>query len=381
VFKNFILPVSLISSAIIGAGMFSLPYVFNESGFGLGWVFLIILTIVTVFIHLLYGDIILRTDGHHNFVGYARIYLGDWWARLAILMSVIEMAIVLVVYLILSTSFFNLFFSPEKLITGVIVFWLLGSVVIFWSLKRMALLDFFIDLGIVLIVGIIFLKGQAIGSVRPLFSSFNAVWDFKNWFLPIGPILFAFSGRVAILEAIKYFLPEKPVLKIKRAIVWGTIIPSAIYALFIIGVSLLSNPITKDSVSGLANILPANFMVLVGILGILSLWSSYVAVGFDVHNILRVDLRLVKRLAALAVTILPLVLYFSGLNDFIFLISLIGGVFISLEGLFIIWIWLRLNKVSHEKPKLLNNLSGISIFLLILIFGVVLINEITRILN
>ena len=71
-YRRFLLPTGLLAGAIIGAGVFALPYLFLQSGFAVGGAALVFGTSAAVLIHLLYADLMIRTSGEHRFVGYAR---------------------------------------------------------------------------------------------------------------------------------------------------------------------------------------------------------------------------------------------------------------------------------------------------------------------
>ena len=75
-YRRFLLPVGILSGAIIGAGVFSLPYVLHPFGTLFAGVYLGVLGLVFAVVHLLYADLALRTPGNLNFVGIARHYLG-----------------------------------------------------------------------------------------------------------------------------------------------------------------------------------------------------------------------------------------------------------------------------------------------------------------
>lgn len=365
-----ILSVSLLVSAIIGAGMFSLPFIFNQIGLTTSLIYLFFLTIIVTVVHLMYGDIILLTPGHHNFVGYARIYLGKLAAKLAILMTVLEMVIVLVIYITLSVSFLRLLVDSH--IAGAIeglIFWFLGSLAVFWSLKKIAKIEFLTSFG--LFCAVLFIFWFAINHNFLDQPSYFSQFKFSNFFLPIGPILFALYGRVGVMEVIKYFAPTRPVKKIKTIVIWGTIIPAAIYALFAIGVLLLAPHVTEDGITGLVGILPPVLLLAIGVFGILELWTSYVAVGADVHDILRDDLRVSKKVAYLLIIFLPMALYLFNFGGLIFWISLAGGVFLALEGIFITVIWLKINRWSGSWAT----------FLVFLVFAVTFLNEVWKLLN
>lgn len=357
--KHIILPISLMTGAIIGAGMFSLPYLFHQTGIFLGLAILVILTAVVTIIHLLYADIIVQTNGDHNFIGYTKKYLGPVASKVAFFMSIVEMLVVLVIYLILSgkfaatliQSYGSLYPSPPVISIAVLIFWLAGSIAIFWNLKEMSLIQFLITASMIIIVGFVLGFGIFNGGLEKLFLEFSSPaggFKFGNLFILIGPILFSLSGRVVIVEVVRYFSPKRPLLEIRQAIIWGTVIPAIVYGFFILSVLSLSSIVSSDAISGLVGALPPLLVMAFSALGLLAIWTSYIAVGFDINNILKVDLKLSNLKSGLIVVILPALLYFSGLNDFIFLISLVGGLFLTLESIFIVKMWRKLNKKGNE---------------------------------
>ncbi|MFA6352977.1 MAG: aromatic amino acid transport family protein, partial [Candidatus Paceibacterota bacterium] len=84
--KEFVLPASLLSGTIIGAGIFSLPFIFAQVGLGLGLFLLTLFAIIFCVIHLMYGDLVLKNGDNHRFAGFAKIYFGKIGYWLSILM-------------------------------------------------------------------------------------------------------------------------------------------------------------------------------------------------------------------------------------------------------------------------------------------------------
>src|SRR3989338_6323757 len=82
--RQFFLSVSTLIGTVIGIGIFGVPFVFAKSGFLTGVLFLIILTAITLIIHLAFGEIILRTNGNHQITGYAEAYLGSKWKNIVL---------------------------------------------------------------------------------------------------------------------------------------------------------------------------------------------------------------------------------------------------------------------------------------------------------
>ncbi len=342
-YKNFFLPVGLLAGTIIGAGMFSLPYVFSEAGLSLGFAILALGAVTYTIAHLMYAEIILATPGEHRFVGYAGIHLGAPAYLPAFFASVIEMILVLIIYLSLSASFSQILFGADNAAPSLLIFWALGSLGIFLNLKRLVTLESFITWGMVAIVVIIFYLGlQKFSAVMAQ----NLPADFGNILIPLAPAIFALSGRVAIPSLIRYFKGER--VKIRRAIIWGTVLPAIVYGLFVLGVIALSPNVTGDAIGGLYGYVSREVLGAIGALGLLSIFSSYIVVGLDVKNILQYDLKFSAISRGLAVVATPIALYLAGLNVFEELVAVTGGIFLSLEGLFLTAMWMKVQKVSFS---------------------------------
>ncbi len=366
-YKNLILPTSLLVGTIIGAGIFALPFVFMKAGTITGLFYLGIFSLVFILIHLMYAEVIIKTEGEHRFPGYAKVYLGKSGFWLATLTSILGMLLVLTVFLILSTSFWGLILPMgcgASDILKILFFWFLGSMAIFLGIRSLAFSEFFIVAGIILIsLVIFFFRVFYFGKIISI-----PLFNLQNIFLPYGIILFALAGRVAIPAVINYFQKiRQPVIKAKQAIILGTLTPVLIYLLFAVGVLGLSSNVSPDSVLGLIGNVSPFILFLVGIFGLTSLWSSYIVVGLDIKNALKFDLKFPKILAGLTVIISPLLLYFLGFQSFLTLVSFIGGIFIALEGIFIALMWLKVSKLRPEKI-IFKKLSPLIVYALIIIF-------------
>ena len=372
-YKKILLPAGLLSATIIGAGVFALPYVFQKAGLIPGIFYLAIFGGVFVLIHLMYADTILKTQGSHRFAGYAEIYLGRFAKWLTAITTIAGMILVLVVYLILSASFINLIFPGWFDSYKIVIFWLLGSLAIFLKINRLALSDFIITLSIVAIILIIFIFGlENLNQAIPRLAFLN----FPYLFIPYGAVLFSLNGRVAIPQIINYFQKNNlPPIKAKTPIILGTLIPAVVYFLFIAAILALSGNVSQDAVSGLLDGLPFWVLKLLGVLGIISIWSTYIVIGRDVENSMEYDFHLPKLLASLVVIFLPLALYLIGLQNFLNLVSFIGGVFIGLEGILIVLIWRRAMGKNNLPAIFKNKWPAIS-FVLLAVFVVGIIYEI-----
>lgn len=366
-YKNVILPASLLAGTIIGAGIFALPFVFIRAGIIAGLFYLGIFSVVFIFIHLMYADLILKTDGNHRFPGYAKIYLGNWGFWLAILTTIIGMLLILTIYLILSVSFVNLFQLSNFNIPDIykfLFFWLLGSAAVFLEIRRIVFLEFLIIVGIIAIILIIF--GYSFGYFNKIIS--EPLFNLKNIFLPYGAILLALMGRAAIPAVIGYFKKTNhPLIMVKKPIILGTLIPALAYLLFVIGILGLSGVVSEDAISGLIGRVPVPILILIGVFGFISLWSSYIIIGLDIKDALKLDLKFPEILAGLTVVILPLTIYFLGLKNFLASVGLVGGIFIALEGILIVLMWLKSRKTKTDE-QIFKKLNPLIAYILILVF-------------
>ena len=165
-YRLFLLPASILAGTSIGAGIFSLPFVFNKTGISAGFVYLAVFCAVFIVVHLMYADIILRTEGRHRFVGYARIYLGAAASWLATAMTVLSMVVVLVIYLVLSVSFVNVIVPDARGdFYKMAVFWLFGSRR-FFQRPAAGSRGFLVLGGIIAVIGVILFWNSQSGRFR-----------------------------------------------------------------------------------------------------------------------------------------------------------------------------------------------------------------------
>ena len=121
-------------------------------------------------------------------------------------------------------------------------------------------------------------------------------------------------------------------------------------------------------VLGLIGYVPNWVLISVGIVGILAILSSYATIGLDVYSTLELDLKFSWWPRFAVIVFAPLILYFAGLNNFLGLVSFVGGVFLALEGIFIIWMWLKVTGKKFSLP----------IMALLLVFVMALVYEIIK---
>ena len=362
----------MLSGGIIGAGIFSLPFVFNKFGVLSGLIALFAFAFIYALIYFIYADVVLRTEGEHRFVGYSKIYLGrpGFWA--SIFIGLIQLLLVLTVYLILAPSFTQLIFGGSYL-AHLLFFWLVGSFLILFDGKRVALFEFFIVSGILSIIFFVFIFGIINADI-----SFNQSFNIDSLGV-LGAVIFALSGVMVVPEVVAYFRESSSPLKfLKRSLLLGSFLPALAYFIFVVGILGLSKNVSGDAVSGLVGQAPGWLVIFLGCLGFLSLTSSYVLVSLNTRHILEYDFSMTTRIARSLVVFIPLILYFIGIKEFTEVVSFTGAIFIPLEIILLILIWLRANKLRPTNDFFNSRFTKATIPFLLAVFLIVLVYAIIK---
>ncbi len=357
-----LLAIGILSGDIIGAGMFSLPYAFQKSGIFTGLIYLLLFGGVFAVIHLMYADIIMRTKEGGRFASYAREFVGRAAYLPALLITSLGAILVLSIYLTLSQSFGHVLFTSVPGFWLVGVFWLIGSFGILFNIKELAFSEaflVFIMLAIIFLVALLGFKGfMAHEGMANLLGS--APLSMSTLLLPFGVTLFALMGRSAIPSVVSFIKVERlPQASAVRVIFVGTYLPALLYFLFALGILGLSGTVSEDAISGIASLHPLAALAATA-LGIIAILTTYVVLGISTAEILRLDLKMPKTLSRLLIIFLPLVVFFLGSSSFFALVSLVGGVFVAWEAIFIILIWRGLNKRKMPRFLIRSENSAVS---------------------
>ncbi len=347
--KNYILSITMLSGTILGAGIFSLPNVMSRVGLILGAVYLVFFGLIYFLVHRFYGETLLLAPPGHNFLYFLKESMGEWAWRISSAIIVAEFLLILTVYLILAPSFGVLVFGAgTAAMTVLTVFWALASLFIFLRLDVLGWTEFWGVTAILVFVLFIFHFGA--GSLNGALWPSAAGWT--TFLFPFAPLLFSLAGRSAMAQVVE---KERMVeaagqpFSVTKVAFWGTFIAAAIYFLFVVAVLRLTPNPTADTLSGLGG-LPPGILVLLGGIGLLAIWKSYIVIGLNTKEMLELDLGLSKTLGALVVIAVPLIFYAVGLNNFLSVVGLLGGLFLAFDSALVVHIWRRLVPRSHLRP-------------------------------
>ncbi len=335
--KNLIFASALLAGTIIGAGVFSLPYVVSKIGIALGFFCFVLFAIVYYCLHLMYVKIALLHKEKHNFAYFAEQHLSPRagiWASITIVGG---MVLSLAVYLVLAPSFIHLFLGLEGL-PAALLFWGLGSIFIFVELSMLGIAEM---LGVAGILGAILVIMGAGSTISASIALSPASSSWTIFLLPFGPLLFSFSGRAAIVTMVEEHRAaarRNEGFSIAKAILLGTSIPLVAYLVFTFAFLRINPTPSVDPIRDLAA-LPETLLIALGIMGFLALWTSYFMIGLNVKNLLEEDLKIPRLWSELLVLLVPILLYISGIATFIELVAFTGSIFLAFEGMFITRMW------------------------------------------
>lgn len=341
-----------IVSGLIGAGIFALPYSVNVSG-AFWSVFNLILAFFAVMsIHLVYGEIVLNTKNPHRFPGYAKIYLGKFAGRLAKITSLLGLNAIILVYAILSGIFISNIFGGSQFLWS-LAFLILSSSILFGSrAKDIGSLNMVLMVPLLgTILYIAFFSAQ-VGSLN------NISFLGSDPFFSFGVFIFALSGMSAIADSREVFLNQeniKAAKGLRSSTILGTMLPLALYVVFIIGVLMASgNTTTEDALSGLSGILGSKILIFGALMGFLAILRAALTLSYDLQEIYELDFVEQKRLSWAFASVPPIFLFLIIPKDFIKIISIVGGILIAFDGVLAIFILRKMRRMGQSTIQFLN---------------------------
>lgn len=296
--KKFWATVFTLTGTIIGAGILGLPYIFAQSSYLIGILWLITITTIMTFTNLVLGEMTLKTKGSHQLPGYAKKYIGKW-GKIAMTTAVIfGIYAALLAYLIGEGQSFAKIISPTTppIIFG-ITFWLIMTLLLQQGLKGLKKVETWGVIAIILIVLAIFIK--LLPQINPQnLTTINT----NNIASPIGVIMFSLLGFMAIPELKKELKNQQHLLR--KAIILGSTIPAILYIIFTATfVGILGKNITE--------VATLSFGPIITILGIFTMFTSYFSLSFALKDSLKSDLKIKQPLTFILSCILPLALYMT----------------------------------------------------------------------
>ena len=366
--KTFIAICTLIGT-VIGAGILGIPYVIMKTGLGIGIAHLILLAIIITITTLYLGEIALRTKANHHLTGYAGLYLGAKGKKLMFIAFAFGIYAALLAYLIgEGESLSHLFLgSAQYSLYFGIAFWAFLSILTYFGLKALEKGE---SIGVILIfIMIISITVLAWNKIDVSNLTYN---NFENLFLPFGVILFAYLGFSSIPEIERILGDNKKPMK--KSIITAYILCFVVYAIFA-AVVLGYKGVATPQIATLA--LGKPFILL----GMFTMFTSYFVLSIALVDTFRFDYKMKKIKAWLYTISIPLILYlileFFQIAQFTKVLGIGGVISGGLTAILILLMVKKAKKLGIEKPEYSIPYSKILTYILIAIFVIGAVLEIT----
>jgi len=337
---------SVFVGTIVGVGIFGLPWVAYKSGFFILLFYFLILTTVAIVVHLMLGDIILKTKGNHRFPGYVKKYLGARWSRMAFFAICFGLFGAQLAYLVVGGVFLTNLLSPYlggSFLIYTLIFFALGSLLIYKGIKSISFIEFLV---LLFFFGLlIFFVIEAFPRIQlEDFSKFN----FKFLFYPYGVVLFSLWGS-AILPELKEILKGDR-KKLRKTIISGIIIAVFIYLIFTaITLGVCGSATSEDAIAGLGLKLGPGVARAGFIFGFITCFTSFLTLGLTLKKVFWYDAHFSEKASWVIAAFIPLILFLTGFRQFISIIGLTGAITGGIEGFIIIFLYKAFLKQKRSK--------------------------------
>jgi amino acid permease len=359
--------VALIMSATIGAGIFSIPYALSKTGVLVGLIYIFGVGFLMIGLNLLVGEIAVRTKGNFQLVGLARKYLGKAGQWIMTIIIYISVAGIQVIYIIGEGKTLFAFFGGSEFFWS-LIFFAFGIVLVYFGLKTIKVVEFFLSMLILAVI--LLIAGLSAPHIEPINFQYT---ELANLLFPYGVILFAYCGMSSVLEVHTILADNKKLFK-KVIITAGlmTIVTYTLFTFAILGVT--GRETTEIATIGLGQKLGPLIFLLGNIFSTLAMTTGFLMVGVITSDSLCWDYKLSRKTATILVGGIPLILFIAGLRQFILVMDIVGGVFLSLEMIIAVLIFWRAKQLGDLKPgkyKLHHTLLLTVVLLVALIFGAI----------
>jgi tyrosine-specific transport protein len=359
--------ISILAGTIIGAGLFSLPYITSVVGLGVMTGYMLLIGSIAILVHYFLGEISLKTPDFLRLPGFAKHHLGKNAQKIAYISGIIGMIGAILAYLILGGEFLTALLSPYLgggTLHYTTLYFIIASLFIFFGIKAISKIEFW---GIVIFIILLFVTFfRGIGEITTEKLLFMREGEF-DLFLPYGALLFALWGAALVPEIEEMLGSGKEKKKLLKIIPLGVIISLFISFFFIVIVlGITGENTTREALVGLDMYLGNGIASLMLLFGILVIFTSLIAIGLTVKKILWYDLKIPEKWSFAIACVTPFLLYLIGVKDFIVVIGVIGGTMIAIDAILIL---LMYEKVKSRKVRLIT-------YPLIIIFLIGIIYEI-----
>lgn len=362
--------ITTLIGTVVGAGILGIPYVVAKAGFLYGSLLILLIGISFLFLNLFTGEVILRTKGQHQLTGYMEKYLGKWGKGLMAFSMVFGIYGALTAYLIGEGQVLKTIFGWGPSWFYTLLFFVVVSLVVYRGVKAAGKIELVI---ISLLIVVVFLIGLlSFGQLKGTnFTTFNPAF----FFLPYGVVLFAFIGSAAIPEMQEELEKEKH--KLKKAIVWGSVIPIILYISFsaivigLVGLSNFESLLPNERIATVALSVYSNpaLGLFANVFAVFTMLTTFLTLGVALTEMYHYDYHFKKSVSLFLTLFVPLFLALSGFTTFIATLGITGAIAGGIDGVLIVLAYWKAKKLGDRKPEYSLKTPKIVGWVLIMMFG------------
>ncbi|OGK58837.1 hypothetical protein A3G65_01945 [Candidatus Roizmanbacteria bacterium RIFCSPLOWO2_12_FULL_37_7b] len=359
--KTILQAIATLIGTVIGAGILGIPYAVSKVGFLPGMVMLIILSVITVVLQLMFAELTLRTKHDHQIPGYSGFYLGYHIKQLALIVGLLAGYGTLLAYLIGEGKVLSSLFGGSQFMWG-LIFFVFGSFIIYKGLeviKRFEVVLAGFVLSTLVVIGIF---------LSPHVRLDNLIyWDTTRLLIPYGVLLFALSGTVIIPQIRQELKGQEH--KFPSVIIGANLIVFLVYAgfmYFVLGVT--GKETTEVATVGLGYTVGRNILILGNILAFFTMSTGFLAIGIAMRSLFQYDYNFSRKKALVAAIGVPLVLFLIGARDFIAVLGVVGGVLLGIQNALIVFSFWKSLINGNRKPEFRLGALSYTGFILLVVF-------------
>ncbi len=344
--KTYILALSTLVGTTIGVGLFGLPFVASKIGFIAMFVYFIVIGFVIRQLQLMFAEVTLQNKKFQNELpGYCQRMLGKRYKTIAMITMTLAIYGAILAYIILGGEFLFQLLEPlfgGKALYYQVAYFLIGALLIYKGINSIAETEFFMLVALIALVVVLFMFGLPQIQFEHL-QGFSP----KHIFLPYGVVIFSLWG-VNVIPTIKNIVGDNTT-QLKKVIGSGMIITVIVYLVFVITVLGVSGTqTTTDALNGMVPLLSNKVLALGYFFGVLTTFTSFIALGHALKNSFMNDYEIHKELAWFLSLFPPLALFALGIKNFLYVINITGAITLAVQGILITVLYLHILKT----PKL-----------------------------
>jgi amino acid permease len=343
----FVRAVLTLVGTIMGAGMFAIPAMINKMGLVPASVIYWIIAALVISTHLLFVEIISRTEKRMRLPGYVGKFLGTWAKYTGVFTQSFQLIGSSLIYLILGGQFLSIIAQRYgfsfPLISWQVVFWFIGGLLVLRALQSVAKIESALTWGLgAITLFMVFFGLTKLDQSRLVFH------DWNQSLAPLGIFLFAMFGLTVIPEV--HEIANRKIEMTRLVVFVGSFIAALIMWLFGIVMSLAIDLTAASDMEALLGIFPSWLWWILPVFGLLAVITSYITLTYDLKTMYQIDLKYSHAVSWIISLGAPLVLLFVTSRNLVQTIDTVGAVFTAGLGLLVV-IAARQAMVGDKKRK------------------------------